>query len=120
MESVQEGADGISARIRAFPRAWSRLERSWHFTGEAVRIRDRVLESGRSGARSTARLHFHPDVPLRGKGGAWEAGGLRVAFEGAGAVRNVEYLYAPEFNVRIPARCLEIDFDSQLVTVLGP
>jgi hypothetical protein len=112
--------ESVSARIRAFPRAWSELERSWTFDGETLELRDRVLETPRRDLLHTARLHFHPDVALVGEGARWTANGLGFRFQGAGTVRNVEYLYAPEFNRRIPARCLEIEFEGELVTVVGP
>lgn len=121
IETVRSTDDGISARIRGFPPAWSRLERAWDFAGETVRIRDRVLDRGRPGAGPTARLHFHPDVHLvEDSEGRWSANGLALGFTGALSVRNVPYEYAPEFNLRIPARCLEIDFDRELTTVIGP
>jgi hypothetical protein len=121
VQSAHVDAEGLHGRIRAFPGAWSTLDRSWLFDGEALTVRDRVVDRPAAAGRPTARLHFHPEVRLtENREGEWSANGLNLAFEGAGAVRNVEYLYAPEFNVRIPARCLEIDFDSQLVTVLGP
>ena len=117
---LEVGPARVEAEIRAFPAAWSRLERSWIFEGETLRIRDRVCELGRMGAPVTARLHLHPGVSLVGEGDQWMAEGMRIRFEGARAVRRVPYEYAPAFNRRIPGICLEADVGNELVTVLGP
>ena len=111
--------DRIEAGIKAFPRGWSRLERSWTFRGEAVEMVDRVLEAP-SGEAATARLHLHPGVALSGDGVDWVANGLHIRFDGARAVRVVPYQYAPSFDRRIPARCLEIRLGSELRTRISP
>lgn len=120
VEDVVAEAGKISAQIRAFPAAWSRLHRDWRFSrGESMQIEDRIL-SNPAGLPATTRLHFHPDVKLAGRGDLWSAEGLQIRVEGALAVRNVEYLYAPEFNTLRTARCLEIDFDDHLLTQIHP
>lgn len=111
---------GVRCRIRAFPPLWATLERTFGFEGESVRVTDRVAARPRHPAPQVARLHFHPDVLLRQDGEGWTANGLRVSFDGATAVRVVDYEYAPEFNLRIPARCLEAAFAGELVTEIGP
>lgn len=118
VEAVEFAPDRVVASIRAFPPRWARLTRSWRFDGEAVTIED-VVNDGRA-RRCTARLHFHPEVDLQGEAGDWCANGLEFSFQGHTAVRNVEYHYAPEFNRLIPARCLEIEFDGALTTVIRP
>jgi hypothetical protein len=121
VQSAQVDGDALHGRIRAFPGAWATLDRSWIFDGEELTIRDRVVERPASAGRPTARLHFHPDVRLaENDEGGWSANGLALSFEGAQAVRDVAYEYAPEFNRRLPARCLEIDFDRELLTVIRP
>jgi len=121
VESMRVGRNSVTARIRAFPPTWVGVERSWTFDGERVTVED-VLPSTDElvQAPCTARLHFHPDARPARSGSEWTAGGLRISFDGADAVRAVAYDYAPEFNRRVNAQCLEVDFRRTLITRLGP
>lgn len=105
----------VRTRIRAFPPRWAEVERVFRFDGESVHIEDRFAR-GPGWDAPVARLHFHPDVRLREEEDGWIADGIRLSFEGADWVRRVGYEYAPEFNLRIPAFCLEIGFAERLVT----
>lgn len=113
-------ADRISATIRAFPAAWSELSREWHFRGESVEVRDRAIAGVAHSTPLVARLHIHPDVPLERQGETFQVGDLLISFEGADVVREVEYEYAPEFNRRVPGRCLEVGFTHDLITRITP
>lgn len=113
---VDRDPHGVSARIRAFPPAWHRVQRSWRFRDESVVVSDRV-ESAES-RRAVARLHLHPDVRVRKRDSGWMVDELHVSFDGALDVRVVEFEYAPEFNRRVPATCLEVDFAGELHTTI--
>lgn len=109
----------VEALIRAFPEGWSELQRDWVFDGEAVEILDFAVKGVALSSPLCARLHFHPDTPPRRREVGWTAGGLTFSFEGANSVREVDYEYAPEFNRKIPASCLEIGFTRALTTRIG-
>ena len=117
---VRRDPRGVTGIIRAFPPAWHRVERSWRFEGEEVVVVDRVSEGAPDRGR-VSRLHLHPDVQVEKRNRAWVLDGvLHVSFEGAREVRVRDFEYAPEFNRRLPSKCVEIDFAGELRTTIAP
>ena len=110
---------GFQATVRAFPNAWTTLQRTWDWNAEECRVLDRVIEGLGHGGTCRARLHFHPGIELTGCEQAWRADGLSIGFRGAKSVRAVDFEYAPEFNRRVSSTCLEIEFVDELETTFG-
>jgi len=79
-----------------------------------------VIEDNCIGAevRATARLHVHPQIPVRREGAKIVAGPIGIRFAGADRVELIPYLYAPEFNILEPSICITIEFTKRLRTII--
>jgi hypothetical protein len=79
-----------------------------------------VIEDNCIGAevRATARLHVHPQIPVRQEGAKIVAGPVGIRFAGADRVELIPYLYAPEFNILEPSICITIEFTKRLRTII--
>jgi len=118
-EHVEVKGRSLSARIRAFPGDWARIERRWHFDGESLVVEELILENP-ADLPAISRFHFHPAVSLEPSERGWTADDLQLRFEGALRVSRVPYRYAPEFNLLVDALCLEVEFGRALRLHIGP
>ncbi len=88
--------------------------RSFQFDSKRLHLED-VLE-GRPKCLAVARFHLHPDIKPAVSDGKVQAGGVTFVFSGEGRVEITLYEYAPEFNTRIEAHCIDVYFDQHLST----
>ncbi len=103
----------ISAALVGFPPGWARHSRSFRFEGEGFELEDVVDVSG----PCVGRFHLHPEVQVEHRAGEFDLGGGAVlSFDGGVNARLVPYEYAPEFNRRVPALCIEVEFEGRLGT----
>ena len=82
-------------------------------------ITDRMTQKGRlkTEGSTTARLHFHPNVSVNIADNCLLVNdSLRIKLTGSKKIKLSKYLYAPEFNILLPALCCEIVFVSELIT----
>lgn len=89
-------------------------QRSFEFGSSMVQLEDHLL--GKDGVSAIARFHLHPDVKVTLSGDVVRAEGVDFLFFGAHRIGIADYDYAPEFNKRVPAKCIEVHFSGQLRT----
>ncbi|WP_417462405.1 heparinase II/III family protein [Kordiimonas sp.] len=108
------GANWLRASHNGFKRLGVIHQRSFEFGDRLVQLEDRLL--GKSGVTAVARFHLHPDARVKISGNIAQAEGVAFLFSGATRIGIADYDYAPEFNKRVPAKCIEVHFDRHLTT----
>lgn len=109
--------NGIAASHDGYRQFGVRHRRTFRLAADALVITDNLL--GPTPAQpQIARIHFAPDIMPKCSGGTILAGPLTIATRGAANVRVCDYEYSPEFNLRIPAKVLEIEFTKTLETMI--
>lgn len=114
VDVLAESEGRISASHNGYDKIGARHRREFVWDERAITITDTV-ESDRL-HDSRAYLHFHPDVRVRFEDGVISAGSVQILFDGAIEVKMDDYLFAPKFNVQIPAKMVTILFSSKLTT----
>lgn len=114
VRDLVETADSMSAWHTGYERIGARHGREFTFTDEVIVLRDTVTSRKEHSCR--AFLHFHPDVQVTLEADRVVADGVSISFSGASHVQLDEYLYAPQFNVLMPAKRVSVLFDHTLMT----
>ena len=108
-------SDTVEAEYIGYKSTKACHKRIFNFEEKLIIINDETNQS----LDSIARLHFHPEVSVILKNNIVEAGPLKIEISGEDSVKIVEYDYAPEFNMRMPAKVLEVCFSKQLTTKIS-
>jgi len=109
--------DGITASHDGFRPIGILHKRAIRLDGDQLTIADEIR--GRSPPRlAVARIHFAPGIVPETQGDEIIANQLSIATRGAIDTNVDDYLFAPEFNRRIPAKVLEITFRKRLETIV--
>ncbi|WP_417449437.1 heparinase II/III family protein [Kordiimonas sp.] len=106
------GPDWLKASHNGFG---SLHERRFTFSPGSITLEDSVRGSTPA-APAVARFHLHPDIQPELSGNMVEAGMASFRFTHARKVALSPYEYAPEFNRRLPALCIDVHFDTHLIT----
>ena len=114
---VRVGRRDLEAAHTGYDRVGVRHRRRFCFEDDRIVILDK-LDATAGTLPATARLHFAPGIVPRISANRAMAGPATITFEGARDIRIADYQYAPEFNKRVPAKCLAVRFDRQLKTEL--
>jgi uncharacterized heparinase superfamily protein len=112
---VSADADRLVAEVLAFPPLKVAHRRSVRFTDSTIRLVDQ-LSGVPAELPLIARFHFHPSEAPGLDGDTVTSGEVTLRFQGADSIELREYQYAPEFNVRLSGRVLEVVFKDRLFT----
>lgn len=108
------GGTTVRASHDGYRQQGIRHERQFEFGERLVKLVDTL--HGRHSGGAVARFHLHPSITPLIEGGTVMAGQVRFQFSGAEKVELSRYEYAPEFNRRTPASCIEVFFTNTLTT----
>lgn len=99
----------ISAIHDGYPKCH---ERAWRFSKKEIVISDKI-----TCVNNKAYLHLHPSVDISEIGDNFvKTSFVNMKFEGHTRVTVKDYKYAPEFNVYLDSKQIEIIFERELVT----
>ncbi len=111
IKDLRETVSGVEASHDGYRRLGCIHTRSFECSDQQMRIIDKVTGGG------VAYIHFHPSCT------AFEidqdevvAQGVRLKFTGVKHLSLKSYNFAQAFNLRLPAKCLAIQFQDQLTT----
>jgi hypothetical protein len=118
LDDVRVNEASVRATCRGFYPLKVKHSREVLFQPREITIHDAVV--GRPGSEmAVARFHFHPTEDPEVVGGdRVMVAGLTLSCLNASAMEKREYLYAPEFNRRIPGKVIEVRFTDQLTTLI--
>ena len=89
-------------------------QRQWEFTATGLRIVDSLSGLFR---KAVSRFYLHPDIKISGNQVMTLPDGNRIVLSVAGGqVQIIPATWHPEFGVSQKTHCIEIDFDSAVVT----
>jgi uncharacterized heparinase superfamily protein len=113
---VRVGRDFVEASHDGFAVAGCEHRRRFAFEPSRITIHDEVVRKRPEPLVATARFHFAPGVRLERTTAGVRAGRVEIAFEGAKAIEEQRYRYAPTFNVTHDAPLLSVEFETELTT----
>lgn len=88
-----------------------------HSGSDSVFIQDSL--KGPGNPEGIARFHFAPGITfIKGNEHVTVSNGSVISFTNATSIEEKEYLFAPEFNMLIPAIMIEVRFVKQLNTII--
>jgi len=91
-------------------------ERTFLFYDDELIIQDRL---NKPSEKSTAYIHFHPNVTLKIKDSVVFTDHVSIYFENMKNIEIKEYLYSDEFNLLQKAFYIEISFNTSLSTKIS-
>ena len=111
--ALEEGENFIKGVHNGYDRIGSKHKRLWTWTERSIVIEDDIIGRVNEGI---AYFHLHPDVEITAVEPPYIlTDHCRVAFS-SNTVEVSEYQYAPQFNVRIPAKVIKVFFRDHLET----
>lgn len=116
VRDLVETDNAIAAWHTGYERIGARHAREFAFSEDEIVIRDTVTSRKQHSCR--AFLHFHPDVRVGLESGRVVADGATITFSDADHVQLDEYLYAPQFNVVVPAKVIIVSFGQDLTATI--
>ncbi len=109
--SFREDADTVTATHNGYEKRYGVLHQREFIGGEKQLTLIDTIVSDRE-YRAVARVHFHPDITD-------EEIARSLRFEPACEYTVREYRYAPEFNLHVKAKVVEVVFTQKLKTVIA-
>lgn len=107
---VEEKENYLEARCFGIDGMKKSFTRSFKLTDNGLVITDHLANDG----TGTASFHFHPSVTYTVEDFSLTGDFGSISFEGAKSLKDLEYNYAEGFNRRVPARVIEVEFESKL------
>lgn len=107
------GPNSIEAGHNGYRKLGAIHTRNFSFTDTSIKTVDTISNYTDI---AISRLHFHPNITPRIDGATVSAGDATLLFENAKSIKLADYEYAPEFNKRLPAKVLVIEFTKLLIT----
>lgn len=102
----------IKASHDGFNNVGATVTRKFKLEDSSLQIED--LITGYVGV-AVSRIHFHPNVTVKIEGDIIQAGSIIIKLKNFTAAQIKDYEYAPEFNKRITAKVLEVEFKGALI-----
>ncbi len=109
------GSNYIEASHDGYKKLGAIHIRNFSFYKDKIHIND--IMTGYD-ASVICRIHLHPEIKLELNGEKVKVGHVTLLFENASSVKIKDYEYAPEFNKRITAKVIEIEFYNTLMTYI--
>lgn len=109
------GTNYIQASHDGYKRLGAIHTRNFTFHNDAIHIRDSI--NGYNGS-ATCRIHLHPSIKPKLVENKVIINDATLEFENAKSVNIKTYNYAPEFNKRLPASVIEIEFSKTLTSYI--
>lgn len=106
----------IVASHTGYQKIGARHTRTFEWDFNKIVINDEVKY--KAGGKSEAFLHFHPNVNVQREGERIIIGKTEIVVKGAVNMELREYLYAPEFNQRVPATKAVFEFADNVKTTI--
>lgn len=111
---LEESENRISGVLHSYHRVYHNSKRTFCFGEDQIMIADAMPHND----TSSFRLHFHPGVDVKLADGKIITSKGNITFVGLDNIELKDYKYAPEFNILIPAKKVEVHFKKTLETYL--
>ena len=112
---LEENSTGIIARHDGYGHLRLVHQREFIFEASSFCITDRLI--GDRKLNVVSRFHFHPEMVIKSESDRIYFDGGYLIFENAENISVEDYFYAPEFNVLIPAKVVEVIFKKELKSI---
>ncbi|MDB4722096.1 heparinase II/III family protein [Verrucomicrobiales bacterium] len=90
-------------------------QRRWEWSEDEIVITDRII--GNNQGEAKAYFHLHPDTTIQKHNDGFIINEhIKLTMINTLEIKITDYEYAPEFNIRYMAKCIEADFGNHLIT----